>query len=271
VLVPVAPSPHAFVRSLGVPELNPRTCPFDPGYDVSTLISHLEQSAHLISRLKLSMATWLIADEDATRRKIAAARRLNVPLVTGGGPFEIAQDRGRLAAYLELCAAMGIDRVEAGEGFTHPRFSPEEIIKLADSCGLTVQVELGEKHTGPFDQVAVDRLVARGRRWLDAGVRQIVLEGRESAQGVGLYDDKGSLNFGFAETFVSAWGLDITIFEAPTKRSQFELLSHFGDQVYLSNVRLEEILRVEIYRRGLHSDAYERQLAPRPVPPEPGR
>jgi phosphosulfolactate synthase len=34
------------------------------------------------------------------------------------------------------------------------------------------------------------------------------------------------------------------------------LLEHFGREVHLCNVRLEEILRVEIYRRGLHSDAF---------------
>jgi hypothetical protein len=36
--------------------------------------------------------------------------------------------------------------------------------------------------------------------------------------------------------------------------------------VNLSNGRLEELLRVEIYRRGLHSDAYAHELAPRPLP-----
>jgi phosphosulfolactate synthase len=34
--------------------------------------------------------------------------------------------------------------------------------------------------------------------------------------------------------------------------------------VQLGNVRLEEVLRVEIYRRGLHSDAFRREnLRPR--------
>ena len=45
-------------------------------------------------------------------------------------------------------------------------------------------------------------------------------------------------------------------YEAPTKPSQFALLDHFGPEVRLCNVRLEELLRVEIYRRGLHSDAF---------------
>src|SRR5437763_202262 len=154
-------STHQFVRSLGVPDLAPHTSPFDPGYDVATVISHLEQSHHLISRLKISMTCWLIADEAATRSKIDAARRLGVPLVTGGGPFEIAEDKGKLESFLELAASLNIDRVEA-----------------------------------------------------------------------------------------------------PNKRSQFDFLSHFGNTVNLSNVRLEELLRVEIYRRGLHSDAYARFLAP---------
>jgi phosphosulfolactate synthase len=46
------------------------------------------------------------------------------------------------------------------------------------------------------------------------------------------------------------------MFEAPDKPSQFVLLDHFGRDVHLCNVRLEELLRVEIYRRGLHSDAF---------------
>ncbi len=258
--------PLAFVRSLGVPDPGPHTSPFDPGYDVKTVVSHLEQSGHLISRLKLSMATWLIANEAATHEKIAAARRLEVGLVTGGGPFEIAQARGRLEEYCELCAELGIDRIEAGEGFTTPKATPEEIVRLANRLGLTVQVELGEKHGGAFDDQAVRRLIQRGKRWLEAGAVQIVVEGRESAQGVGLFDDHAQLNFGAAEAFLEAWGMQATVFEAPTKRSQFDLLTHCGNQVNLSNVRLEEILRVEIYRRGLHADSYARELAPRPVP-----
>ncbi|MGZ4430999.1 MAG: phosphosulfolactate synthase, partial [Gaiellales bacterium] len=53
-----------------------------------------------------------------------------------------------------------------------------------------------------------------------------------------------------------AFGLQHVLFEAPNKASQFALLDHFGRDVHLCNVRLEEVLRVEIYRRGLHSDAF---------------
>ena len=56
--------------------------------------------------------------------------------------------------------------------------------------------------------------------------------------------------------FVSMFGFETVMFEAPNKPSQFALLNHFGREVHLCNVRLEELLRVEIYRRGLHSDAF---------------
>ncbi len=259
-------STHAFVRSLGVPDLGPHTSPFDPGYDVATLVSHLEQSHHLISRLKLSMACWLIADEEATHAKIAAARRLGVPLVTGGGPFEVAEDRGRLEEFFELVASLGIDRIEAGEGFTKRRLTPAQYVRLAGSYGLSVQMELGDKHGGAFTPEIVSELIDYGRSWLDAGAVAIVVEARESAQQIGLFDDSGKLNFEAAEAFAVAFGIDTTIFEAPNKRSQFDFLRHFGNQVNLSNVRIEELLRVEIYRRGLHSDAYSHMLAPAPRP-----
>lgn len=260
------PTTRDFVRSLGVPDLPPLTSPFDPGYDVATVVSHIEQSGHLISLLKLSMCCWLIADEAATRAKIAAAKRRHVTLVTGGGPFEIAKDRGRLEDYFELCADLGIDRIEAGHGFTEMKHTPAQIVALAERYGLSIQMELGDKHGGAFNDRVVAELIATGQEWLDAGALAIVVEGRESGQTIGLYDDAGRINFDAAETFARAFGMERTIFEAPNKRSQFDFLNHFGSHVHLSNVRLEELLRVEIYRRGLHSDAYGTMLAPLPVP-----
>jgi phosphosulfolactate synthase len=221
------------------------------------LISHLEQSAHLISSLKISMACWLIAREDATRAKVRAARKLKVPVCTGGGPFEIAVAFGRLPQFLDLCADIGVTHVEAGAGFTDMRLKPREVVKLASERGLGVQFEVGEKHGGTFTSDVVDGLLAQGKDWLDAGAQRIVVEGRESAKDVGLFDQDGRLQPGFAERFVSAFGMERAVFEAPNKPSQFALLNHFGPGVHLSNVRIEELLRVEIYRRGLHSDAFQ--------------
>jgi phosphosulfolactate synthase len=250
------PNLNDYLSSIGVPKISAATSPFDPGYDLETLTSHLEQSHHLMSILKVSMACWMIADENVSRKKIAAARKYHVPTTTGGGPFEVAYVQGKLPEYLDLVADFGFTRIECGEGFTEISLNAKEIVKMANDRGLEVQFELGKKHEGAFTKRVVDALIDQGKRWLEAGALQLVIEARESAKGVGLFDDKGNLNVSFADRFVNEFGHGIVMFEAPNKSSQFALLDHFGRDVHLCNVRLEELLRVEIYRRGLHSDAF---------------
>ena len=249
-----------FIERLGVRNLPARTCPLDPGYDPASVESHLQQSAHLMSSLKISTAGWLIADEQATRSKFAAARRHGVPTVTGGTPFEVAVHRDMLAEYLDLCAELGASRVECARGFTEPELSPAQIVGMAAERGLGMDVELGGKHSGAFTEKVVQELIEDGRGWRDAGAHFLVIEARESARDVGLFDAAGNFGVAAAEAFVEAFGFDALLFEAPHKPSQFALLDHFGPEIQLSNVRLEELLRVEIYRRGLHADAFAKPL-----------
>jgi phosphosulfolactate synthase len=234
-----------YLRSIGVRDLRPATSPFDPGYDLATVENHLEQSGHLMSALKISMACWMIANEDVSRRKVAAAKRHGVPTTTGGGPFEIAYVQGKLPQYLDLVADFGFTRIECGEGFTDIALDPRKIVRMANDRGLEVQFELGKKHTGAFTEDGVKALIDPGKRWLDAGALQLVVEARESAKGVGLFDNEGNFNAKFADRFANAFGHGVIIFEAPNK----------------------ELLRVEIYRRGLHSDAFAKDNL-RPQLPE---
>src|SRR5712692_2563867 len=217
-------STREYLRLIGVPELPPLTSPFDPGYDPVTFESHLDQSAHLMVALKISMACWQIANEAATRRKIAAARAHNVPAVTGGGPFEVAVAQGQLEAYLDLCAGLGITRIECGEGFTELSAKPRAIVKMAHERGLAVQYEMGKKHEGPFTEESLDEAIARGHTWLDAGAVQLVVEARESARGVGAFDNEGRLNTAFVDRFAEEFGFAVAMFEAPNKPSQFAFL-----------------------------------------------
>jgi phosphosulfolactate synthase len=216
--------------------------------------------------MKISMACWQICNESVTRAKIAACTRYGVPTVTGGGPFEIAVQQGALPMYLDLVADLGVTRIEAGEGFTDLTLPPDVVIAMAKERGLELQFELGKKHDGAFSADIVTGLIEQGKRWQQAGAVQLVVEARESACGVGLFDEKGNFNATYADRFAEAFGLQVCIFEAPNKPSQFALLNHFGREVHVCNVRLEELLRVEIYRRGLHSDAFEHENL-RPVAP----
>lgn len=255
-----------YLKAIGVPDIAPATCPFDPGYDPYTFEGHLIQSHHLMETMKISMACWQVCDEQVTRWKVARCRDLGVRTVSGGGPFEVAVQQRQLPMFLDLVADIGMSRVEAGSGFTDMALAPREVVAMAAERGLETQFELGKKHEGAFDTDVVAGLIDEGQRWLDAGAAQLVIEARESARGVGLFDEEGRLDTAYAERFVAAFGFERCIFEAPTKPSQFALLDHFGRDVHLCNIRLEEVLRVEIYRRGLHSDAFQNERL-RPVAP----
>jgi phosphosulfolactate synthase len=243
-----------------VRRLPPLTCPLDPGYDPDSVASHLRQSAHLMASLKISTAGWLIADESSTRRKFAAAEEHGVPTVTGGTPFEVAVHQEMLPEYLDVCASLGASRVECARGFTEPDLAPAEIVGMAADRGLGLDVELGSKLTGAFTEGTIEALLEEGHGWAEAGAHYLVIEARESARDIGLFDSDGNFGVGAAERFADAFGLSRLLFEAPNKPSQFALLDHFGPGIQLSNVRLEELLRVEIYRRGLHADSFAKPL-----------
>lgn len=253
----------SFLEEIGVDRLAAATVPFDPGVAPAVLESHLEQSAHLMLGLKVSMACWIIANERATRRKLQAADTAGVHTVAGGGPYEIAVAQERLEPYLDLCADMGFQRIECGEGFTELPPDATRVVRMAAERRLEVEFEVGKKHDGSFTEATVDSLIDQGRRWLDAGAVQLVVEARESAAGVGVFAADGGFNASAAEPFAEAFGLERVLYEAPTKQSQFALIKHFGPAVRLGNVPLAELLRVEIFRRGLHSDAFgQRNLRP---------
>ncbi len=245
-----------YLTGLGVRSLPRATSPFDPGYDPATLASHLDQSGHLLAALKLSMAGWMLAGERATRAKLEAARSHSVPTVAGGSSFEVAVAQRRLREYLGLCAELGFDRIECGDGFTEMGLPPRTVVGLAHAHGLGVQFEVGKKHAGALERHAAEALVRQGCEWLEAGAGEIVVEARESARDVGAFRADGVLDVEIAERFAAAFGIDRVSFEAPAKASQFALIDRLGPTVRLSNVRLEEVLRVEGYRRGLHSDAF---------------
>jgi phosphosulfolactate synthase len=220
----------------------------------------VNQSHELMAGLKLSMGTWLLVAEESLRDKVRIVRDHGLPMTVGGSLFEISADRDRLPEYFDLCHRLGITGVEAGHGFTQVTLDPRAVVRMAADRGLTISFEVGAKHDGPFHPAVVDELLELGGSWLEAGATHLVVEARESAVGVGLFDSDGRLNCGLADAFAAAFGLERVVFEAPNKGSQFAFIDHFGPKVALGNIRLEELLRVETYRRGLHSDAYGRGL-----------
>ena len=183
-----------YLRRLGAPEPEPATTPFDPGYDPrhARVPSRAERAPHGRAQ-----------DLDGV---LADRRRGGDAPEGGGGPAARRRDRDRrrpvrdrgrrrasCPAYLDLCADIGFDRVECGEGFT-------DLVARARggrahggrSAASAWSSSSARSTTAPSTTRWVDELVEQGRRWLGLGARALIVEGRESAQEVGLFDERGA-------------------------------------------------------------------------------
>src|SRR5258708_25589094 len=107
---------------------------------------------------------------------------------------------------------------------------------------------MGKKHEGPFTEESLKEAIERGHAWLDAGAVQVVVEARECARGVGMFDSEGKLNAAYPDRFAQEFGLPVAMFDAPNKPSQFAFLAHFPPHVHLCNVRLEVLLLLQFFR-----------------------
>ena len=137
-----------------------------------------------MSTLKISMACWMVANEAATRMKIALARAHGVPTVTGGGPFEIAVAQGELPAYLDLCADVGVTRIECGQGFTESAISIHERLSPPHRAAASMfRWSLGRNTTEGSTSGRSLRGSTRDRNGSMRARVQLVVEARESAQG----------------------------------------------------------------------------------------
>ncbi|MEN9582304.1 MAG: hypothetical protein RL641_258 [Candidatus Parcubacteria bacterium] len=247
-----------YLSKIGIPATTPLLIPFDPGYDPNTLSGHLEQSNHLMKCFKISMATWMVCDIGSLEKKMHILKKYPIPIIAGGGPFEIANAKGVVEDYFHLCKSIGFDIIEVSNGFTDNAIDSKYIFSLAKDYDVRIQYEIGRKYEGTLDTGTLDKQINTGKSWLDQGAQYIVIEALESAHNVGIFDTDGNLISKVVDQILKAFNnnFENLVFEAPTKSSQFQLIDYLGEKVILSNIRLEEILRVHIYRLGLHSKSF---------------
>jgi phosphosulfolactate synthase len=95
---------------------------------------------------------------------------------------------------------------------------------------------------------------------LDWGAAWVILEGRESGQGVGVFQNSGSVNDFEVDRIIDGLGsaADKLIWEAPLKSQQTFFIEKFGSNVGLGNVTIDQVLALEALRNGLRFDTLNR-------------
>jgi phosphosulfolactate synthase len=128
-----------------------------------------------------------------------------------------------------------------------------EAIELGLSRGLRVVTEVGKKDA--LERLPPAVLHAQVADDLTAGADRVIIEARESGQGVGIYDDRGTVREVELEQILQGVASpDRLVWEAPLKNQQAELILRFGPNVNLGNIPPADCLAVEALRVGLRGD-----------------
>ena len=249
------------------------TMVIDKGMGAAATEDLLELAGPYIDLLKLAFGTTAFYSKPVLERKLRLASDAGVLVYPGGTFLEVAVAQDRGIAFLDRAAALGFRLIEISDGTiemsAHTRYT---LMEHATRLNLKVLTEVGKKH--PDDRLSSHTLHEQIAADRDHGAWKVIVEGRESGRGVGMYRDDGSIDTremeGIAQCVPDSGQL---IWEAPLKQQQQELILHFGCNVNLGNIPAAEALSLEALRVGLRGDTLRATLtsdAP-PSAPTPAR
>lgn len=252
---------HAPVRGR---ERKPRrtgvTMVIDKGLGLAATRDLMETAAAYIDFHKLGFGTSLLYGEALLREKIRLVRSWGVEVYPGGTLLELAGAAGRVEAFLERARELGFTAVEVSEGSLD--VSPAERarrIRLAKEAGFVVLAEVGKKASGSrLDPSAVADAVASD---LALGAAYVIVEGRDSGSGVGVYDAGGYPLARLVEEILERVEQpERLIWEAPLLAQQKFWIERLGCNASLGNVQPQDVLALEAMRQGLRGDTLKAAL-----------
>lgn len=209
-----------------------------------------------IDLIKLTFGTSALYPEAVLRAKIKLIRSYGVDVYPGGTLFEIAVWQDRLEPFLQCAADLGFTEIEISDGTLD--LSPQarrRAIQRAKACGFKVVTEVGKKNGPPLPVLRMQQMIVDD---LAAGADQVIIEGRESGKGVGIFDEEGRIKTAELEALVHDLPAfeRVLIWEAPLKSQQVSLIQRFGPNVNLGNIAPEEVLALAALRYGLRGDTF---------------
>jgi phosphosulfolactate synthase len=247
------------------------TMVMDTGWPTSFTDSLLDQYGDYLDVVKI----WdphLRAPEAEVRKKIAVYKKHKVRVQPGGIFMEIARIQGVENKVMDRLADMGFDVLEVSGTATNAERDMRkeaDFVKRAKDLGFAVFGEVGKKfadhdQTRRSDEVVDEEVTVKEMlSLLNAGAERVYWEGHllrrvmgESADDLLAKRETGTQQ---AIRVAQEVGQDRIIFEVSPLRElnqrrtlQFWLVSVFGPEVNLGNVRLEELGFLEAVRSGSH-------------------
>lgn len=241
------------------PRLHGVTMIMDKGLGLRSTADLIECAGHYIDYWKIPFGSAFLYPEHVLLEKVTQIVASGIVCYPGGTAMEIAHHQGRYPTFLEWAHRVGMNGIEVSDG-TLPLDDDvrRRAIRRAHADGFRVVSEIGKKDGSRFDPALFWHLVELDH---EAGSEQVIVEGRESGRGVGIYTDSGAIDPDELSRLVK--GADDPahlLWEAPDKGQQEELIRRFGVNVGLGNVPPTEVLALESLRQGLRSDTFRLAL-----------
>ena len=233
------------------------TMMMDKGLGLRAFRDCLELSAKYIDFIKLGFGTLSLTPSTILQQKLFLANQYQIAIYPGGTFFEWFAAEGKWEWYFQQISEFGFSWVEISDGVISldPRLR-KQAIRSAKAYGLKVITEIGKKETGIT--IPVPQLITGYEADRADGAAYVIVEGRETGENIGIYNQKGELDIEYVLEVCQANCCQHLIWEAPKKVQQVQLLHLWGSSVNLGNIPSTDILSVEALRRGLRADTFKR-------------
>jgi len=244
---------------VGKPRKTGCTMVMDVGKSLEETKSILQIASNYIDHWKFGFGTSVFMDKALLQEKLHTLAEYNILTFPGGTLLEVALLEHHCRVYMTHAKALGFSAVEISDGtLPIPRFRRKRIIECALNAGLIPITEVGKKD--PKRQPTADQIAEEVLEDLDWGAAWVIIEGRESGQGVGVFDESGNVEGFEVDRIVEVVGSKISslIWEAPLKSQQAFFIEKFGANIGLGNINIDQILALEALRNGLRFDTLNR-------------
>ncbi len=251
-------------RRLAKPRTNGITMVIDKGLGLRETRDLLEMAAAHIDFLKIAFGSSALYPSELMKQKIALAKEYNIAVYPGGTLFEIAVFQGCIREFFHRAKELGFAYVEVSEGTIDlPRQDRGKYIRMAKEEGFGVLSEIGKKD--PTVKIQPDEAIEQIFEDLSNGAEKVIIEGRDSGKGVGIYNEEGKINDDLLQKLVSGVkDHSHLIIEAPQTSQHNYLLVNLGPNVNLGNVQPHDVLTLESTRVGLRGDTLRECLKSAP-------
>ena len=229
------------------------TMVIDKGLSLTETENLLSVAADYIDVIKLAFGTSALYRRSLLEDKIRLIQGFGVGVMPGGTLGEIALCQGSWPAYLDQTARFGFDFLEISDG-TIPLDGENRraAIMTAREKGFSVISEVGKKH--PEDQQPLEKEMHQALLDLACEARMVIIEGRESGKGIGIYDAQGGICDAGLNRLADGLPMEKVIWEAPLKPQQETMILRYGPNVNLGNIPPGDVLALEALRLGLRGD-----------------